>query len=55
MKPAVASPRGLEAPVPLLDLHRAHAPIAEELKRDFERVLHSGQFILGAEHDAFER
>ena len=42
-------------PVPLLDLGLAHRAIAEELKRDFERVLTSGQFILGAEHDAFER
>ena len=43
------------APVPLLDLGLAHRAIADELKRDFERVLTSGQFILGAEHDAFER
>jgi len=42
-------------PVPLLDLARSHGPIAAELARDFERVLTSGQFILGAEHDAFER
>lgn len=44
-----------EAPIPLLDLGLAHRAIADELKRDFERVLASGQFILGAEHDAFER
>ena len=50
MKTPVADP-----PVPLLDLARSHAPIAAELVRDFERVLTSGQFILGAEHDAFER
>lgn len=42
-------------PVPLLDLGRVHRSIAEDLKRDFERVLASGQFILGPEHDAFER
>jgi len=44
-----------EAPVPLLDLARVHGPLAEELAADFARVLASGQFILGAEHDAFER
>jgi dTDP-4-amino-4,6-dideoxygalactose transaminase len=42
-------------PVPLLDLGRVHRSIADELKQDFERVLASGQFILGPEHDAFER
>jgi dTDP-4-amino-4,6-dideoxygalactose transaminase len=52
---AAAAPREAARPVPLLDLARAHAPIAAELARDFERVLASGQFILGAEHDAFER
>ena len=50
MKRAVA-----EAPVPLLDLARVHGPLAQELAADFARVLSSGQFILGAEHDAFER
>jgi len=50
MKPVAA-----EAPVPLLDLGIAHRALEEDLKRDFERVLRSGQFILGAEHDAFER
>jgi len=44
-----------EAPVPLVDLGLVHRQLAEELRRDFERVLASGQFILGAEHDAFER
>jgi dTDP-4-amino-4,6-dideoxygalactose transaminase len=44
-----------EAPVPLLDLARVHGPLTEALARDFARVLASGQFILGAEHDAFER
>jgi dTDP-4-amino-4,6-dideoxygalactose transaminase len=44
-----------EAPIPLLDLGMVHRRLAEELRRDFERVLASGQFILGAEHDAFER
>ena len=43
------------APVPLLDLGRVHRAIAAELTQDFERVLATGQFILGPEHDAFER
>ncbi len=45
----------LESPVPLLDLGAVHGPLAEELIRDFERVLRSGHFILGPEHDAFEK
>jgi dTDP-4-amino-4,6-dideoxygalactose transaminase len=45
----------LEPPIPLLDLGAVHGPLADELLRDFERVLRSGQFILGPEHDAFER
>jgi dTDP-4-amino-4,6-dideoxygalactose transaminase len=53
MKTPVADP-SLGA-IPLLDLSRSHGPLAAELLRDFERVLKSGQFILGAEHDAFER
>src|SRR5258705_2313182 len=44
----------LEPPIQLLDLGAVHRPLAEELMRDFERVLRSGQFILGPEHDAFE-
>jgi dTDP-4-amino-4,6-dideoxygalactose transaminase len=44
-----------EAPVPLLDLGFVHRQLADDLRQDFERVLASGQFILGAEHDAFER
>jgi dTDP-4-amino-4,6-dideoxygalactose transaminase len=43
------------SPVPLLDLGAVHGPLAEELIGDFERVLRSGQFILGPEHDAFEK
>jgi len=43
------------APVPLLDLRGLHESIREELRADFERVMASGQFILGPEHDAFER
>ncbi len=48
-------PTATESPIPLLDLGIVHRALAEELKRDFERVLESGQFILGAEHDAFEK
>jgi len=45
----------LEPPIPLLDLGAMHGPLADELVADFQRVLRSGQFILGPEHDAFER
>ncbi|HTK69846.1 MAG TPA: DegT/DnrJ/EryC1/StrS family aminotransferase [Candidatus Eisenbacteria bacterium] len=55
MKTAQPGVAPAAAPVPLLDLGLAHREIAEELKKDFERVLTSGQFILGSEHDAFER
>src|SRR6266550_1551406 len=42
-------------PVPLLDLKRQNGPIERELLEAFERVLHSGQYILGAEVEEFER
>jgi dTDP-4-amino-4,6-dideoxygalactose transaminase len=42
------------ADVPILDLGPVHGALAVELTRDFQRVLSSGQFILGSEHDAFE-
>jgi len=45
----------VEPPIPLLDLGSLHASLADELKGDFERVLGSGQFILGKEHDLFEQ
>jgi dTDP-4-amino-4,6-dideoxygalactose transaminase len=41
--------------VPLLDLKKQHAPLAAELASAFERVLNSGQFILGREVEAFEK
>ena len=44
-----------ERPIPLLDLAALHRPLTDELRQAFDRVLASGQFILGAEHDAFER
>jgi dTDP-4-amino-4,6-dideoxygalactose transaminase len=40
--------------VPLLDLKEQHSALAAELKAAFERVLQSGQFILGQEVAAFE-
>ena len=46
---------GESDPVPLLDLNAQHAALHGELTDAFERVLASGQFILGPELDAFER
>ncbi len=40
--------------VPFLDLKKQHEPLAAELAAAFERVLHSGQFILGCEVEQFE-
>jgi dTDP-4-amino-4,6-dideoxygalactose transaminase len=40
--------------VPLLDVNAQNLPIEAELKEAFERVLHSGRFILGDEVEAFE-
>jgi len=41
-------------PVPLLDLNAQNLALETELKAAFERVLHSGQFILGPEVQALE-
>jgi dTDP-4-amino-4,6-dideoxygalactose transaminase len=41
--------------VPILDLSRNHQPIQAELENVFQRVLTSGQFILGPEVTAFEK
>jgi len=41
--------------VPLLDLKEQHTALAAELKAAFERVLQSGQFILGREVTDFEQ
>ena len=41
-------------PVPLLDVNAQNLPLEAELKEVFERVLHTGRFILGDEVDAFE-
>lgn len=40
--------------VPLLDLKEQHAPLAGELAAAFERILKSGQFVLGREVENFE-
>ncbi|HEY6147901.1 MAG TPA: DegT/DnrJ/EryC1/StrS family aminotransferase [Thermoanaerobaculia bacterium] len=41
-------------PVPLLDVNAQNLPLEEELKGAFERVLRSGQFILGPEVQELE-
>jgi dTDP-4-amino-4,6-dideoxygalactose transaminase len=41
--------------VPLLDVRRQNLPLQTELDAAFQRVLSSGQFILGAEVEQFER
>src|SRR5437879_5959072 len=40
--------------VPLLDLKQQNAPQAAEQRAEFERVLASGQFVLGPEVEALE-
>lgn len=47
-------PAGATVGVPFVDLDRVHAPIAGELREALARVLERGDFILGAEVDAFE-
>ena len=41
--------------IPLLDIPKLHAPIREELIAAITRVLDSGNYILGAELEEFER
>ena len=41
--------------VPLLDLKQQNEPLTEQLEEAFRRVLHSGQYILGKEVEAFEQ
>src|SRR5262249_9175339 len=41
-------------PLPLLDLHIQNKALESELKATFERVLRSGQFILGREVEGLE-
>ena len=40
--------------VPFVDLGRHHDPTAEELRLAFDRMLSSGDFILGEEVERFE-
>ena len=42
-------------PVPLLDVNAQNLPLEAELKAAFERVLASGQFIMGPEITEFEQ
>ena len=42
-------------PVPLLDVNAQNLPLEAELKAAFERVLASGQFIMGPEIAEFEQ
>lgn len=44
-----------ETTIPLVDLHAAHAEVADEISAGFERVLRSGAFIKGPDVAAFER
>jgi dTDP-4-amino-4,6-dideoxygalactose transaminase len=41
--------------IPMLDLVRLHAPIADELRRAFDAVLASGRFVGGPAVDGFEQ
>jgi dTDP-4-amino-4,6-dideoxygalactose transaminase len=41
--------------VPLLDLKRQNAPLAPKLREAFQRVMDSGEFILGREVEILER
>jgi dTDP-4-amino-4,6-dideoxygalactose transaminase len=41
--------------IPITDLSRLHAPLEDELRAAFDRVLGSSAFILGAEVERFER
>ncbi len=42
-------------PVPLLDVNAQNHPLATELEAAFQRVLQSGQFIMGPDVPAFEQ
>ncbi|HYF36923.1 MAG TPA: DegT/DnrJ/EryC1/StrS family aminotransferase, partial [Prosthecobacter sp.] len=42
-------------PVPLLDVNAQNHPLEAELQAAFTQVLKHGRFILGPEHDAFEK
>jgi dTDP-4-amino-4,6-dideoxygalactose transaminase len=42
-------------PVPLLDVNAQNHPLTSELEASFAQVLKHGRFILGPEHDVFEK
>jgi dTDP-4-amino-4,6-dideoxygalactose transaminase len=42
-------------PVPLLDVNAQNHPLAPQLREAFDRVLLSGQFIMGPDVNAFEK
>ena len=44
----------VERTVPYVDIAGSGVPLHDELKGAFARVLHCGQFVLGAEVDEFE-
>ena len=44
----------MERTVPYVDIAGSGVPLHDELKGAFARVLHRGQFVLGAEVDEFE-
>ncbi|MEM0913900.1 MAG: DegT/DnrJ/EryC1/StrS family aminotransferase [Planctomycetota bacterium] len=50
-----AKPAAATQHVPLVDPVAQHAPLMDDFRDAFERVLKSGAFILGQEVDAFER
>ena len=58
MKLAFRSPPtldlGVTDAIPFLDLNTLHAPLQDELRAAFDRVLASGQFIMGPEVARFE-
>jgi dTDP-4-amino-4,6-dideoxygalactose transaminase len=55
-QPISAEPAGQPArTVPFAALERTHAPLRDELREAFERVVSANAFILGGEVEAFER
>jgi dTDP-4-amino-4,6-dideoxygalactose transaminase/acetyltransferase-like isoleucine patch superfamily enzyme len=53
--PVAPAADSLVQKVPLLDVNAQNAPLMPAYRRAFERVMSSGQFILGAEVEALER
>jgi dTDP-4-amino-4,6-dideoxygalactose transaminase/acetyltransferase-like isoleucine patch superfamily enzyme len=52
---AATEPTLLPEPVPMLDVQAQNASLMPALRASFERVMTSGQFILGSEVEALER